>query len=1129
MNRKFLHRLCFIVLAITLIAALGLTAYADEAFGCSFSDANGNTINAYYSEKDDCWYLFVPSTVKLSELKLQLEGDISAVSAGTYDSADGSLAGAFEQGNELTITCAGKEIRVVAMQSTLPAVHIILADASLDQVHLDKDEKYKGSSVYLSDPSGEYDLTAEGSVEFKGRGNSTWNLYEKKGYQIKFDSKTDLMGMGKAKKWVLLANASDDSMMRTQLVYQMAAQMEMAFVPEFEYVDLWINGDYRGTYIIGEKVEIGGSRLDLEDTMGALFEQDDAFYAEEDYWFYSEYLQRHFVLKESVEEDDESVILQAMDSFAKAVDEFADYLFSTPSHTVTLESLSEYIDTDSFAKYYLINEYTLNRESFSTSFYWYRDGEDDVIHLGPIWDFDTCMGNDGASSGSNYGNAHTMFQYLLAVPDFRDLVLELWSEYKPLLQQLDSNADTIRGHIETSAAMNYTRWDALGKPNPKGGNPFCATHAEAVETLKTWLSARESGFSVPRPYVVNADVSEDCSTLTLNFKNGQDYTGLSFAVWSLKGGQDDMYWYTAAKQADGSWGAEVDLGVHNTAGLYKVEAHPEGAGRVVATMQTYIPQAAQPTTWIEGNLSANGSTLVLRFVDGKSEHNELSFAVWTEQNDQDDMAWYTANKQSDGSWTALVDLAAHNGETGMYFIHAYEGSKLVCMKNLYIPRGGGETSIFADISEDKSTISLSLEYAVETDEVWFAVWTESNGHDDLVWYQATGRGMLWTATADVAAHGVGQKIVIHAYKGSASPKEFVIDTSIVVQPDVDESLVPDLRINYNTESRTAVLRLINASQYSKIWIPVWSEANAQDDIVWYEPEKQSDGTWVVTVAMPENGFYALHVYGGYGDAPEIHVMEERFDATVIVPPGEPGAVTLELGEDGILTVSAVDDSYGAVSVKIRCGEGDYESFDAVKNADGSWSVAIPLCRFESGGLFSLEVYADGLQIYTDSFESEAVDHVYDDIYDLICNACGDERPANSVPMYRVYDPNSGEHVYTGSVEERDFLVSAGWNYEGVAFNFPLIGTPVYRLYNPVSGDHLYTMDEDEKARLIAEGWNNEGVAFNSAPDDCIPQYRMWNPNAVRGAWHFTGSVEERNWLLSLGWQAQGIGWYSLLR
>ncbi len=159
------------------------------------------------------------------------------------------------------------------------------------------------------------------------------------------------------------------------------------------------------------------------------------------------------------------------------------------------------------------------------------------------------------------------------------------------------------------------------------------------------------------------------------------------------------------------------------------------------------------------------------------------------------------------------------------------------------------------------------------------------------------------------------------------------------------------------------------------------------------------------------------------------------------------------------------------------------------------------------------------------------DHVYDDKVDGTCNICGIHRESTEkrtvMDMFRMYDPNSGEHFYTGSEIERDNLVAEGWCYEGVGFTFSMTtGAPVHRLYDPVTGEHLYTMDEEEKAALLAAGWNYEGIAFNSAYDTEVPQYRLHNPNETRGAYHFTASIEERDYLLSIGWEDQGIGFYS---
>ena len=158
-------------------------------------------------------------------------------------------------------------------------------------------------------------------------------------------------------------------------------------------------------------------------------------------------------------------------------------------------------------------------------------------------------------------------------------------------------------------------------------------------------------------------------------------------------------------------------------------------------------------------------------------------------------------------------------------------------------------------------------------------------------------------------------------------------------------------------------------------------------------------------------------------------------------------------------------------------------------------------------------------------------HAYDDNVDGTCNFCGINRETvetrQVTHMFRMYNPNTGEHFYTGSTVERENLVVAGWHYEGVGFTFPAnTGAPVHRLFQPSTGEHLYTMSEAEKNALMAQGWNYEGIAFNSAYDTEAVQHRLHNPNASVGAYHFTFSQEEMNNLIAAGWEYQGIGWYS---
>ena len=131
--------------------------------------------------------------------------------------------------------------------------------------------------------------------------------------------------------------------------------------------------------------------------------------------------------------------------------------------------------------------------------------------------------------------------------------------------------------------------------------------------------------------------------------------------------------------------------------------------------------------------------------------------------------------------------------------------------------------------------------------------------------------------------------------------------------------------------------------------------------------------------------------------------------------------------------------------------------------------------------------------------------------------------AATVDMLRLYNPNSGEHFYTGNASEKDSLVGAGWKYEGIGWVSPTEGSDVYRLYNPNNGDHHYTTNAAEKDNLANAGWKYEGVCWKSGGE--IPCYRVYNPNARgAGSHHYTTSQAEAQSLAAAGWKDEGIGW-----
>ena len=135
-------------------------------------------------------------------------------------------------------------------------------------------------------------------------------------------------------------------------------------------------------------------------------------------------------------------------------------------------------------------------------------------------------------------------------------------------------------------------------------------------------------------------------------------------------------------------------------------------------------------------------------------------------------------------------------------------------------------------------------------------------------------------------------------------------------------------------------------------------------------------------------------------------------------------------------------------------------------------------------------------------------------------------------MYRLYNKNSGEHFYTSDYEEQHNLVSLGWADEGTAWTAPAFSTtPVYRVYNPNSGEHHYTMNVSERNTLVSLGWNDEGIGWYSDDAQGTPLYHLYNPNATgqyeAGGHHYTKDTAERDRLIGLGWNDEGIGWYGV--
>ena len=151
------------------------------------------------------------------------------------------------------------------------------------------------------------------------------------------------------------------------------------------------------------------------------------------------------------------------------------------------------------------------------------------------------------------------------------------------------------------------------------------------------------------------------------------------------------------------------------------------------------------------------------------------------------------------------------------------------------------------------------------------------------------------------------------------------------------------------------------------------------------------------------------------------------------------------------------------------------------------------------------------------------------------NACESDLTASTATqtcnaMYRLYNPYTGEHFYTGDKAEKTKCISAGWRDEGIGWYAPLKSeTPVYRLYNKYApgGDHHYTFNKSEYDNLIKKGWSGEGVGWYSDDEKAVMLYRQYNPFAQTGTHNYTTSKSENDNLDRKGWNAEGTAWYGV--
>jgi len=168
--------------------------------------------------------------------------------------------------------------------------------------------------------------------------------------------------------------------------------------------------------------------------------------------------------------------------------------------------------------------------------------------------------------------------------------------------------------------------------------------------------------------VPTSDVSDDCSTMEVFFADGQIHDSVLFAVWNPEHDSENIAWCTATEE-NGVWRCTVDLSRFNSAGLYRMDVYVDNEmSAAVASGRSYVAAATKSKYTFDTQMTEDAHLQIT--MDDSGLCANIIFAVWSDENAQDDIQWYTATKNDVGLWTYTVDLKNHSG-TGRYNIHAY--------------------------------------------------------------------------------------------------------------------------------------------------------------------------------------------------------------------------------------------------------------------------------------------------------------------------------------------------------------------------------------------------------------------------------------------------------------------------
>ena len=486
-----------------------------------------------------------------------------------------------------------------------------------------------------------------------------------------------------------------------------------------------------------------------------------------------------------------------------------------------------------------------------------------------------------------------------------------------------------------------------------------------------------------------------------NVKAPNGVETVSVPIWSEINGQDDIIWYTANRQNNGTYTVNVKASAHkNSTGLYNIHLYyVQKDGQLTGvggtTTQVFIgktPEQLKPKASfaIENNNDKAGTfDAVITNISAPLGVKEVLVPSWSLENGQDDLIWHKATKQTDGSYRVTIKASEHKGTKGNYRADAYivdnsNNRHYIAEKVVAVDyaRPSGVLTI-----ENNNTAAGTFDAVVRNivaptglKEVLVPSWSLAGGQDDLIWHKATRQAdgsYRVTIKATDHKNSTG-KYRADAYLVDDSNKRFYLTEKVVevTQTRPSASLFIE---NNNADLGTfdAVIRNIVAPNGVKeVLVPSWSLVNGQDDLVWHKASRQSDGSYRVTIKASEHknslGNYRADVYIVDNANQRHYVTETIVDVKHNKPVGTISVVNNN-NDTGTFDV-IISDVYGSKGVRTvqvpiwseKDGQDDIRWYEATRQANGTYTVNVQATNHKnSTGLYNIHLYYilnDGSQV-----------------------------------------------------------------------------------------------------------------------------------------------------------------------